>query len=538
VSSSSTENRTISPFENEKPSAFADRVGAYYTSKVTNEHKKNLGQYFTPLPIAKFIGEFAESTCEIVKILDPGCGIGILSISMAEDFFLINPQIKIIDLVAFETDVEILPLAEICFNYLREWLFSKGVEFKYFLCKNDFILHNSYILSGKEDQDEKYDLIVSNPPYFKLPKEDPRSIAAQAVIYGQTNIYSIFLLVAAKLLKPGGKLIFITPRSFCSGNYFRRFREQFFSLIDIKNIHLFESRTSPFKRDKVLQETLIIAASAKMRYSPNQLYLPFDQQSQNSIIISSSTGMSDIDQRTWMFYSSNSLVDLNSYQKTLHLPSSSQDDKVIEIFRQWKNSLHAFGWEISTGKIVDFRCKNFIMENHNSESVPLLWLHNIQYMSCKWPSDHGVKGKIKSQYFLSNEESAKVLVTNTNYVLLRRFSSKDDARKLIASPYLSEAMQNYNKIGIENHLNYIYKKHGQLTNEETFGLAALLNSTLFDKYFRTFNGNINVSATELRDIKLPSIGKIINIGRDVLNQNDTSQIIIDEIIAKHLKVRL
>ncbi|WP_299581468.1 Eco57I restriction-modification methylase domain-containing protein [Mucilaginibacter sp.] len=538
MSSLETESFEIFPFENELPSAFADRLGIIYASTVTDEHKKKAGQFFTPLPIAKFIGEFAVSTGEIVKILDPGCGIGILSAAMAEDFIFINPQIKTIELVAFETDVKLLPLAEMCFNYLRLWLYSKGVELNYFLCKNDFILHNSHILSGREDIHEKYDLIISNPPYFKLPKDDPRSIAAQTVIYGQTNIYSIFLLIAAKLLKPGGKLIFITPRSFCSGNYFRMFREQFFSQVDIKNIHLFESRSSTFKRDKVLQETLIIAASAKLNSSPNQLHLPFDQISKDSIIISSSSGMSDLDKRTWMFYSAETLIDINSYQKTLHLPSNNEDDKVIDVFRKWDNTLHKFGWEVSTGKIVDFRSQEFILKDPVGNSVPLFWLHNIKYMEYNWPTENGVKGKPKRQYFLSNKDSNKLLVPNLNYVLLRRFSAKDDSRKLIAAPYLSTTLNEFDKIGIENHLNYIYKKQGSLTIEETIGLSALLNSTLFDRYFRTFNGNINVSATELRDIKLPNIKKIIEIGREVLNENEITQTSIDGVISRQLKIKL
>jgi len=316
------------------------------------------------------------------------------------------------------------------------------------------------------------------------------------------------------------------------------FRELFFSLVDIKNIHLFESRSTTFKRDNVLQETLIISASRKMRSYPNQLDLPFDQLSRSSVIVSSSAGISDLDQRTWMYYSADSLIDMNSYQKNLHLPSSNQDDKVIEIFRKWKNTLNTLGWQVSTGKIVDFRNSDFILTTKVNDAVPLFWLHNIRFMHYKWPTEEGLKGKAKGQYFLSNSKSSKLLVKNVNYVLLRRFSSKDDSRKLIASPYLRDAISNYSTIGIENHLNYIYKKQGSLSCEEAFGLAALLNSTLFDRYFRTFNGNINVSATELRDIKLPSIKKIKEIGADVSTRNKNTQNDIDEIITKHLNIQL
>lgn len=530
------EKNIVKPFENELPSAYADRLGVQYSSIVSNVHKKDIGQFFTPRIIAKFMGEFAISNSESVKILDPGCGIGILSTAMTEDFILINPRIKTIELVAFENDVDILPYTELCFTYLKKWLESKDIELIYFLCKNDFILHNSQILAGKESSHEQYDIIVSNPPYFKLPKQDSRALAAKAVIYGQTNIYSIFLLLSAKLLKPGGKLIFITPRSFCSGNYFRMFREQFFNLIDISNIHLFDSRSKAFKRDKVLQETLIMAGTAKTNILPQQLNLPFDLANNKRVLISKSAGLSDLNQRSWMFYPLASLVDMASYQKTLHLPSSTEDDDVIKIFRSWNMTLHKLGWEISTGKIVDFRSKDFIVDQESQDTVPLFWLHNIRSMHYNWPDRENIKGKSKGQFYISTNESGKTLIPNKNYILLRRFSSKDDLKKLIAAPYLSDMLPQYSKLGIENHLNYIYKKEGSLSCTETLGLAALLNSELFDRYFRTFNGNINVSATELREITLPDIKIINEIGEIILNTNKKIKIDIDQIVSDHLNL--
>lgn len=65
---------------------------------------------------------------------------------------------------------------------------------------------------------------------------------------------------------------------------------------------------------------------------------------------------------------------------------------------------------------------------------------------------------------------------------------------------------------IENHLNYIYRPGGDLSSEETRGLAALLNSSLMDTYFRRFSGNTQVSATELRALPLPPLELIIALG--------------------------
>ena len=51
--------------------------------------------------------------------------------------------------------------------------------------------------------------------------------------------------------------------------------------------------------------------------------------------------------------------------------------------------------------------------------------------------------------------------------------------------------------GIENHLNYFHQHQRGLPPALTRGLSAFLNSTLFDEYFRQFNGHTQVNATDL-----------------------------------------
>jgi adenine-specific DNA-methyltransferase len=43
------------------------------------------------------------------------------------------------------------------------------------------------------EQSEKnsFDLVIANPPYFKIPKSDPRAQAAAAIVHGQPNIYAL-----------------------------------------------------------------------------------------------------------------------------------------------------------------------------------------------------------------------------------------------------------------------------------------------------------------------------------------------------------
>jgi adenine-specific DNA-methyltransferase len=89
-------------------------------------------------------------------------------------------------------------------------------------------------------------------------------------------------------------------------------------------------------------------------------------------------------------------------------------------------------------------------------------------------------------------------------------------------------------IGVENHINYIHRPKGELTEEEIWGISALFSSTLFDTYFRTFNGNTQVGASELKQIKMPPLENIIAIGKAIkaiaLPQKQDVDRIVNEVL--------
>ena len=149
-------------------------------------------------------------------------------------------------------------------------------------------------------------------------------------------------------------------------------------------------------------------------------------------------------------------------------------------------------------------------------------------MILAWPLSKPNKG----QYVRIENESKAILIPNKNYILLRRFSTKDDKSRLIAAPYFCNFIKS-DYVGVENKVNYIYRPKGHLDRNEVVGLCALLNSALFDSYFRIFNGNVNVSATELREIPLPPLEIIKEIGDKIILSNDfsvenTNKIVIEQ----------
>lgn len=517
------EKINIKPFNGELPSKYADRLGIYYTQQVTTKHKKDNGQFFTPIPIAGLMASYCDLTKSRIKILDPGCGTAILTCALIEHLVETRNDIERIELVAYETDPNLISFSQKTLTYLKEWLSEKGIKLEYVLHIQDFVLDNAKALK-KNYNGDLFDIIISNPPYFKLAKDDKKTIAANELVSGQPNIYSIFMGIAAKLLSENGELIFITPRSFASGNYFKAFRELFFNTVQIDKIHLFNSRKDTFNRDNVLQETVVIKAIKEV-IDPNK-----------KVLVSSSIGIKDVFEPTIKYFSSSELIDLNSKEKILHLPTNDKEESILNLVTSWDNILIDYNIQISTGPVVSFRATSFIQSNYENGTVflaPLFWLQNVNKMILEWPKQF----KDKGQFIRIESSSKSLLIPNKNYILLRRFSTKDDKSRLIAAPYFCNYVKS-DFIGVENKVNYIYRKNGHLERNEVVGLCALLNSELFDTYFQIFNGNVNVSATELREMRFPPLDDIKEIGNKIILSNDYSMTNVNQIVNEFFELEV
>jgi adenine-specific DNA-methyltransferase len=274
-----------------------------------------------------------------------------------------------------------------------------------------------------------------------------------------------------------------------------------------------------FKNDNVLQENIILRAT---------------KQFNSDIRITVSLCDKGLKNPTEKVFKTNSLIDLKSRDKVLFIPSNDKETSTIEIFKRWQNTLNDFNIRISTGPIVAFRCTEFLKtEGEINDSLsPLIWLHNIKEMELIYPLQ---KGK-KPGFIINSDESRKVLLKNKNYVLLRRFSSKDDKSRLVCCPFFSSDFET-EMVGFENHLNYIHRPNGNLSENEIWGFSALYSSSLFDTYFRTFNGNTQVGATELKQIKIPPLEDIILIGSKIKEFNKPDKQVINEIVNEVLLER-
>lgn len=500
------------PEPNETPSSYADRLGRWYSATVSLEHKKSYGQYLTPIPVATYMARLFRIEGDVICLLDPGAGSGILTCAVGEHLAASDMRPTRLNVTAFEADLDLAFVLRTSLAYLQEWLFSYEISLEAVVRTDDFVITYSEALSDalavdptlfRADGDtESFDLVIANPPYFKISKLDPRAHAASAVIHGQPNIYALFMAASAAVMKPGGQFVFITPRSYASGPYFRLFRERFFTRMKLEHIHVFESRTDAFRRDEILQENIIVKASREDGW--------LDKPDRGHIWISSSNGSNDFNRSKLKRLRSDLILDVCSADKVLHIPTTDEELEIMEEIRSWPGSLNSYGLQISTGPVVPFRATSHLDETGEvpGTHAPLLWMQHVRAMQVQWP----IPEKKKPQYIKTSAAALKLLVPNKNYVLIRRFSAKEERRRLVAAPMLASRLKSF-WLGLENHLNYIHRPGGELTEEEAWGLSLLFNSAILDSYFRTMNGNTQVSATELRAMPLPDREIIIELGK-------------------------
>lgn len=494
------------PRVGERPAMFADRVGEWYVDRQTELRRKKHGLYLTPVPIADHMARLLTMQREHLRILDPAAGAGLLCCAAVEALARRRTKPRRIELVAYETDSGLTALLEAVLAYLSRWATAQDVTVTFRIRARDFIDSHSRMLATntelwtRDRSDAVFDAVIANPPYFKIGRADPRALANAEVVHGQPNIYALFMAIGGALLRQGGVLVFITPRSFASGPYFRKFRTRFFGMIQPRHVHIFGSRRAAFQRDDVLQENVIFVGVRNEDW-----WLSSEEK---TLAISCSSGVHDIKQAPVRTVSIAVALDMRSTDKLLRLPASERDDDAIDLIESWPNTLRGLELRISTGPIVPFRATEHVDTSGEvpTTHVPLLWMHHVRPLQVTWPM-----ARTKPQ-FVRLEDSGVLLVANKNYVLLRRFSAKEEARRLIAAPYLAKDFQ-MPAVGLENHLNYIHRPSGDLTDDEAWGLAALYSTRLLDTYFRVINGNTQVSATELRAMPLPAHEVLVALGR-------------------------
>lgn len=210
-----------------------------YAATVPESHRKALGQFFTPAPLAEFMARWITANPQCRTILDPAAGLGV--------FFRAVEKIKPhhnFQFVGYDVDAGVLQqAARLCQAQL----------------KNEDFLFNGW--------QAKYDGIICNPPYFKFQDYGNRHAGLRELqdqlglnLSGFTNIYTMFLLKSLSHLAAQGRAAFLVPFEFLNADYGTLIKKHLLASGTLRYVILFSPRETIFP-DALTTSCLLLCAN-------------------------------------------------------------------------------------------------------------------------------------------------------------------------------------------------------------------------------------------------------------------------------------
>lgn len=450
------------------------------------------------------------STKEI-HLLDPGAGVGSLSAAVVDRVVAAERRPVRVSVTAYELDSLLANVLRQTLEDCERVMRLLDVEFHYDVVEQDFIeTATTALRSPLWCGAGQYTHVIANPPYKKIPSTGHHRKMLRSVGIEATNLYAAFVGLAVRLLAPLGELVAITPRSFCNGPYFRPFRSLLLTETGVDRVHMFEARDVAFRDDEVLQETVIFHAVKGVH--PKQVDL------------SLSSGL-DLKNSRFRTATATEVVRPGDIDMVLHLPTLEGDASDAALVRAQPSNLSDLGLSVSTGQVVEFRLRAHIRDQPVAGSVPLIYPAHFNSGTVAWPRTD-IR---KPNAIVRNPHSQRWLMPNGCYVLIRRFSSKEERRRIVAVVFDGSDIPD-EWVGFENRLNVLHENGRGLPRELAWGLATYLNSSVVDRCFRSFNGHTQVNASDLRALQYPMRDTLCALGRRAVTSMIVEPDAIDDLV--------
>ena len=172
---------------------------------IPKDTRKNEGIYFTPKNVRDKVINYLENH-KFQSVLEPSCGSGEFINDIQNKF----DKTKIVGIEYNKT----------IYNKIKN-NFGKNVE-----------LHNKDFLEYKSN--EKFDLIIGNPPYFVVSQKNKNCMT------GRGNIFVLFIYKClTEHLKEGGIMAFVLPTSFYNCKYYEPCRKYMYkntTILHLENV--------------------------------------------------------------------------------------------------------------------------------------------------------------------------------------------------------------------------------------------------------------------------------------------------------------
>lgn len=483
-----------------------------YLKEKDKSYLKNTSQFFTPYDTAcKMISTIDFSifrNTDTLYILEPSAGCGILIASLVLHILRNCSYIKKVHVDAYEYDIDVCNILLSNFKFFDEYINKNSI-----LIFSYNVINDNFITKNKEEWfkgsfSSRYDIIISNPPYKKINQSSEEAIIMKDIVYGQPNIYTLFIGMSLKLLKTDGVYIVLSPRNYLSGEYSKKLRKFIFSNYSLICIHSFSKR-SIFK--SVNQEVIIST---------------FINNNNHNKVNISHDGYSNF------FINFNDII-FDEELISILVPRTTNEVMLLKTIRTLRYSLGDLGLKISVGTIVQFRNENDIKKDvYTKYYSPLLISPDIQPNNKINYFERENKRKTHNK---SISAKNKYLIKNSNYVLIRKVTAKDDT-DLIVTSVLDKSYFNHDLIGLDNNLLYIHSiDKSEIDLELCYGLYCFINSKQFKDFYFSINGTHTINVTDFNNIKFPDIITLKKLGSNIFN-TDFSEKTCSNLIEEHLKI--
>ena len=418
----------------------------------------------------------------------------------------------------WEIDERLVEDLDRTFEHCRGVCDAAGVRFTGIVRRENFVLAAARLVNNgsflRLQDGPGFHAAILNPPYRKLRTESAERTFMRSVGIETSNLYSAFVWLALELLEDGGELVAITPRSFMNGAYFRPFRRALTSKFAFRRVHVYDARDVAFAGDAVLQENVIfhgIRRGTRGRVRITTSYGPVDE------------GLAErtIDQTELILPDDPACV--------LHVVPDGIDAKIAEQMRALPRTLAGHGVAVSTGRVVGFRTQDRLRVDASAGDAPLIMPRHFAQGFVAWPKVTGSKPNALTVAGPYDD----LLLPSGWYVLVRRFSAKEEARRVVAALY-DPARVDSEAVAFDNKLNVLHRGDAGLPDDLAKGLALFLNSTAVDAYFRQFSGHTQVNAEDLRSLRFPDAVDLErlggHVGRSMPTQKEIDQLVREEIL--------
>ena len=289
-----------------------------------------------------------------------------------------------------------------------------------------------------------------------------------------------------------------------NGKYYESFRRSYVETSGIDSIHTFESRSKVFGDTGVLQEAIVVSVTVGSHPDYVSVYTSHDHREEAS---SRSVPYQDVVTADF-----------------IHVPATSRDaDAVAWVAEHCRHTLADLGLTVSTGRVVDFRSREMLHHERSEGALPMVNATHVRGGMVRHPV-----GAKKPEWFETEPDvAAKLLVPAGAYVLVKRFSAKEERRRVVAAVWESEEAAAF-----DNKLNYVHSGGRGIDVEIARGLAVYLNSTRLDDYFRVFSGHTQVNATDLRQMRFPSERQLRELASVDIQDQSTIDTTTENVLAK------